>query len=164
MNFLRAARVALPGRKFDVIFMAPANTYKDTAAFLREGSAPIGNFRMFGIGDSTERRDHMFWELAPQLAGLYPGSLLFFVSRSVETRRNMPILGLQRDYATPSSGAAREDNLEVRRSLLDLPGRVVWSPCQGPAGFCTNCSSHGDFCSDSLTLQSLRYLIRNSNW
>jgi hypothetical protein len=164
LNFLKAAKQILPGVKFDVIFLAPANTYRDTAAFLTGYRDEIRNFRMFGIRDADERKDHMLWTINPQLEGLYPGSLLYFVSRSVEARHNMPVLGLQRDYTTPISEPDRTANLTVRRYLLDAPGHVVWSPNFGTKGLACTCVSHGDFCSDGLTLRSLRYLVRSPVW
>ena len=165
LNFLEAARRIVPNTRFDVVFLAPANTYRDTAAFLNSGPTQVANFRMFGISDGAERRDHMLWQLNPALEGLYPGSLLFFVSRAVESRHNMPILGLQRDYATPPTpGPDRDANLIVKRFLFSRPRSVVWSPTPGPAGLSCSCTDHGTFCEDVSTLQSLRYLVKNESW
>jgi len=164
LNFLRAAKAIAPTAKFDVVFLAPANTYQDTARFLAEGGDSIRNFRMFGIRDVDERKDHMLWELNPQLEGLYPGSLLCYVSRAVESRHNMPILGLERDFPTPANGTDRNANLIVRRYLLNDPRRIIWSPTLGADGSCCTCVSHGDFCGDAKTLASLRYLVASPNW
>jgi len=163
-NFLTAAKRLLPGAKFDVVFLAPANTYQETANFLSQDRDEIGNFRMFGIREAQERHDHMLWQLNPKLEGIYPGSLLIYLSRAVEARRNMPILGLQRDFFVPGAGPDREASLLVHRELLDQPGAVVWSPSLGPVGYCSNCVSHGDFCSDQATLLSLRYLVSSPAW
>jgi hypothetical protein len=163
-NFLSAAHRLMPGAKFDVVFLAPANTYQDTARFLASSREEINNFRMFGIRDVDERRDHMLWQLNPKLEGIYPGSLLVYVSRAVESRRNMPLLGLQRDFMVPPDGPDRAASLEVHRELLDRPGAVVWSPSTGSIGYCSNCVSHGDFCSDAATLISLRHLVSSPDW
>jgi hypothetical protein len=164
LNFLRAARTLLPGRRFDVIFLAPANTYSDMADYLTSGPNQIQNFRMFAMRDDVERRDHMMWQINPQLSGLYPASVLYFVSRAVERKHNAPLLGLQRDYSPSAVGIEWDENALVRRSLLDYPRRVVWAPCEGPDGQCSACTDHGDFCSDPKTLKSLRMLITSSAW
>ncbi len=163
-NFLNAAKQMMPGAKFDVVFLAPANTYREAAQFIANDHDEIANFRMFGIRTDKERKDHMLWQLNPNLEGVYPGSLLIYVSRAVETRHNMPLLGLQRDYPVPVSGPDRGASLVVHQELLDRPGAVVWSPSTGPVGYCSNCVSHGDFCSDPATLASLRHLVSSPVW
>jgi hypothetical protein len=163
-NFLRAARTMLPGARFDVVFLAPANTYQEAAEVLVPCQDEIVNFRMFGIREDAERRDHMLWQLNPNLGGIYPGSLLIFVSRAVEAKRNMALLGLQHNFAVPAMEPDHARCLAVHRALLDRPGAVVWSPSTGPPGLCSNCTSHGDFCSDPRTLLSLRHLIDSTVW
>ena len=164
LNFLKAAKAIMPTTRFDVVFLAPANTYGDTARFLASNASTIRNFRMFGIRDLSERHDHMLWQINPQLEGIYPGSLLIYVARAVETRHNIPILGLERDFATPSSEPDRSNNLLVKRFLFSRAGSTVWAPANGPVGLCSNCVSHGNFCSDSKTLASLRFLVRDQDW
>lgn len=158
LNFLAAAHRIMPAAQFDVVFVAPANTYADTARFLNSHSETIRSFNMFGLSADSEARDHMFWELSPKIAGLYPGSLLCFVSRSVEYKKNTPILGMQR-FLTPQSVEDIADNRTVRRLLLDRAQSLVWSSSTSTGPISCRCKSHGQFFDDADTLAGIRRIV-----
>jgi hypothetical protein len=113
------------------------------------------NFRMFLMDDALERRD----KLAP---GVYPRSLLYFVSGALEGEADALILGLHR-HTTGAPPYDGEPGSLVHEYIAEDPSRLVLSRTAdgSPAGMRSAASRHGDFDDDSSTLASLTAIISN---
>lgn len=156
--------------KFQVIFLAPANTTKHFAEALEHASPLIASFRSFAMKDATEQQDHV-------LKAFYPRSLLYLISGVLERNENrdsilVPLVGLSR-YLDRSSTeyAASEDGMrahlpEMREFFADRTRLVLSSTADDdpPAllGFRATATSHGAFDDlDAPVHESLQFMIRS---
>ncbi len=163
-----AAKMALAATKFDIVYLAPAVDFKRLANTLTGHPDLISNFRVFGMKDSVERDDHLLdvpqLNAVPFLKGLYPGSLLYFVSGALEGDADKPIVGMARYYEDdgPYSADAFPEIATVKAFVAGSPNRCVWSKTEEAAlsGLQTLSFHHGDFDNEDRTLQSLAYICQ----
>jgi hypothetical protein len=141
-----------PDVTFDIVFLAPAVTFKLFAETIRTYGRRFASLRLFGMLDEVERAD----QLVPLV---YPHSLLYFVSGLLEDEPDTPLVGMKRYY----TGAPPYDHPKVLAGLeflLAKPERTVWSKTTtGSAGLISSAEKHGDFDNDVDTLESLRHII-----
>jgi hypothetical protein len=178
-RFLTAARALIPDAKFDVIFMAPAVTYREMASDIDVFKGSVVHFRMFALDDATERHNTVLNDLidftqfgmvgkwfSGFLSQTYPGSLLYYVSNALEGPADVPLLGMQRFLsALPTYTATEAADRQVVLDWLQPADNVGWS--KGGArnvdprpGFATASRTHGDFWDDPQTLNSIAVTIR----
>ncbi len=136
--------------KVDVVFVAPACTFKVFADVVRKAPGRIAHLRIFGMGESLEVKN--------AIAGpLYPASLLYFVSGLLEDEADTPILGMQRFYTLPVYATGFSDIAAVKAfAPLNLPLAFAWSDVT--QGLNANCDmhSHGGWIQDApATLASM---------
>ncbi|GFD95561.1 hypothetical protein KUL156_10780 [Alteromonas sp. KUL156] len=162
-NLLRNAE----GGSFDVVFLAPAVTYRYFYDTIETHSHKIANFRMFTMTDANERED----ELINGKSFIYPSSLLYLISGVLEKNESgtpdidCPILGMER-FFLPSYQYRPNDNdvlNSVREFLLNKPNALVWSKTgpEAPAGLASGSLDHGHFDDDEETRKSLQHIIKN---
>jgi hypothetical protein len=98
------------------------------------------------------------------LGGIYPASLLYFVSAMCEeTEVDMPLIGMQR-YFTNSSVYPDSDPIihAVRQFHHSVADTMVWSPQDNGPGLASEAARHQDFDDgDTKTMGSVSYLIHN---
>jgi hypothetical protein len=190
-NFLRHVDQALTAQgdtttKFDVILLAPANTYDFyTANYV---ATRVGGVRIFQMKDAVEQQDHLLTQDVgpgdPSILGnVYPRSLLYLVSGVCESFEaenmpgadaldgtDMPILGMDRFYADSATfPAAKYPSVDsVRAQFPDPPGTPafarVLSPTDNttaPIGFRCTSLKHGNFPGDPYTIESLIHCFTN---
>ena len=148
------------GRRFEVVFMAPAVTTKlFTQTVLAKQqliASQVGGelkFRMFSMNDTYECRDTLVRNV-PVLGDLtwfYPRSLLYLISGILEQEDDKEVvdaavLGLQRDY-DPAYRSAGDAEIVAARDFVEGHGeRRVWSvQSNADARFQSNSTSHGGF-------------------
>lgn len=156
-EFLKHADKVLPASfKFDVIYLAPASTFRLTAQTVDQYKHRIAALRMFTMTDENEKKD----KLVPVL---YPHSLLYFVSGVVEPEVDMPIVGMQRFYDTQKFTSNKFPSVSAVRGYMDsIPNSAIWSATKAAgAGLKTASLSHGDFDNDETTLDSITHIIKN---
>lgn len=143
--------------KFDLVFLAPACTFKLFSETLKNYEQCIAGIRVFGMRDELEQGD----PLVPSVPLVYPYSLLYFISGILEDEPDTPLVGMQRYY----TGKAPYTMPEVMKSLdyLSAPGteRTVWSVVNAGDGLASSATTHGGFHDDVPTRESLRYIILN---
>jgi len=144
-RLLQAAAGTLPpNAQFDVIFLAPANTFDLFKETLADAQPRIRNIRIFGMQDAVERKDRL-------VPVVYPHSLLYFVSGVCEkgdgdSQADTPLVGLDRFYA--SRDPYRNDPaIAAAKAFLGAAGRpfATWSIADGGLGFAADAIKHGDF-------------------
>jgi Alpha/beta hydrolase of unknown function (DUF900) len=153
-HFLEAAAERHPGfRVRNLVLLAPAVS----AEVFDEGIAGhedrFDAFRMFTMRDELERRDHL-------VPGVYPRSLLYFISGVLDGTADAPVVGLHRHTTgEPPYDAPPLD--AVHRFLGDGDDRVVLSRTEDTAGagLRSRASRHGDFDDDERTLASLTAIV-----
>lgn len=185
-NFLQHVDRALTAQgdtatKFDVILLAPANTYDFFAANYTPGR--ISGLRIFQMEDSVEQQDHLLTKDVgpgdPSILGkVYPRSLLYLVSGVCESfdaqsmpranpldANDMPIFGMDRYYADASVfGAAEYPYVAaVRNQFPDPPSNPAFARVLSPTdnatatvGFRCTALKHGNFPGDPYTIESLK--------
>jgi len=138
-NWLTLAARWLPaGMVFDVVLLAPACTWTLLARTLAAHGDRVRGLLSFGMRDELERTDHL-------VPGLYPRSLLYFVSGVLEESPDEPLVGMQRFHAASQP--------------VSRPGGFVWSPSIEEPGRTTLATRHDDFDNESVTLASVRHAI-----
>jgi hypothetical protein len=148
-----------PDIQFGVVLLAPAANFKLLNSTLQNSSNRIMGIRVFGMKDDLEFHDG----LIRQLPGVYPSSLLYFVSGVLENEADVPIVGMQRFYSgrVPYVGA---DFADIQSSM-DYFARssrpaFVWAECRGDPGFNCLAHDHADFTHDPATMGSVKQIIR----
>ena len=152
-HFLRHAAEVMPDVKFDVVLLAPACTFQlmnESISYFRNN---VRDLRLFTMNDEFEIKD----QLVPLV---YPRSLLYFVSGVVEDEADMPLVGMARYYV--GRGPFIGDPFDQPINFLKAStSRLVWSKTTtGDPGLLTDATSHGDFDSNRLTLESIQNIIR----
>jgi hypothetical protein len=143
-----------PDLKVDVVFVAPACTFRLFKQMLKNAGDRIAGMRLFGMGDGHERKN----ALVPVV---YPSSLLYFVSGVIEDEPDMPLLGMQRYYEAPYDAPGFEDLDEVKKfRLLTLQHAYAWADTTGADGVNCDMTTHGGWAGAPQTLSSVLYLIR----
>ncbi|MCX6552513.1 MAG: alpha/beta fold hydrolase, partial [Acidobacteria bacterium] len=142
-----------PDARFDVVLLAPACTCGLLARTIDDHGARIGGLRSFGMCDDLERTD----QLVP---GLYPRSLLYFVSGVLEDTADEPLVGMARHVSgRPPFDAAMPEVSTVASFMASRPGGLVWSPAVDEPGRASLATRHEDFDDDAVTLASLASVI-----
>lgn len=164
-NFLDAAKKAGLQTPIQVVFLAPAITYRRFAEALQNHQqGGFAKFRMFAMHDDRESSDRM-------LSILYTRSLLYFVSGLLEGEVvggsfgsiiDMPLVGMER-YLIGASFQENPDVKAVHEFLMEDPSRTVWSRAMGQEpGFNSDSRKHGDFDNDGPTLESIAAFIAST--
>ena len=156
-NLLKKAATVLPPEvKFDVVFLAPACTFKLLDEVLGTAGDRIRSLRSYGMNDDNERKDAIF-------PPLYLYSLLYFVSGVLEDEVDSPLVGMER-FSSKNSKFDQSLAPEIGRVLQKLASFQspwVWSGSDGGPGLVTLAHSHGDFDNEEQTLKSIVHLIQN---
>jgi hypothetical protein len=155
--FLQRAHALMPTRKFDVVWMAPAISYRRVAANMDVYRQSVLHFKEFNLDAKREMSNHMLSDIGQYRSDAFPGSLLLYVSGALEGRPDTPIVGLERFQGhprqwTPSEGTAIDSVMRV----LNL-GVNTYVSAPGS----TDCTAlrHGDFIEDPATQQTLHRLL-----
>jgi hypothetical protein len=154
-HLLEKATTMLPAEvRFEVVFLAPACSFKLLDRALASAGDRIASFRSFGLEDAIEKRDAIF-------PPLYPRSLLYFVAGVVEEAVDLPLVGMQRYHsgAPPFDAAGFPEITRVRDRLAVFPAPWIWSESREGAGLSTLAHKHGDVDNDPVTLKSVTHLI-----
>jgi hypothetical protein len=151
-NFLKAADAKLPAElQFDVIFHAPACTFRFVQERRDVFRRRVRHLRLFGLLDERERS---YWEVP----GLFRGSLLYIVAGLLEEDEvDMPLLGMQR-YHSRQPPYNTDTVLQVLDSLSERP---VWAVAEEGAGRISAALKHGGFDREPRTLASVQHILRN---
>ncbi len=133
----------------DVVFLAPACSFRQFGEVLEDHRSVFDEFRMFSMDDDHEVDD----TLVPVI---YPRSLLYFVSGVVEQKpdgkgaADLPVVGMQRfhlrrDQKDPF--AALPGVTTVRSFVAADKRRAVWSVTEpgAPPGFQGDSITHAGF-------------------
>jgi hypothetical protein len=156
-EFLKHADNVLPVNfKFDVVYLAPASTFRLTSETFGQFKHRISEFRMFAMTDENEKKDRL-------VPVIYPYSLLYFVSGVVETEVDIPIIGMERFYDTKNFSLSKFPAISVVRNYVDtVPNCAIWSVTSNAgAGLNSASISHGDFDDEQTTLASVSHIIAN---
>jgi hypothetical protein len=147
-----------------LIFLAPACDFGlfDRVLTRHRQSALFENFRMFSLSEELEAG---YWEVP----GVYPRSLLYFVSGVVEKDRDasaydLPLLGMQRYYAMEQ--VYQQPEIErARRFLAETADQQseVWSEANRGPGLISDAIRHGGFDSTeerSKTVVAIQHILK----
>ena len=150
-----------PDFRANVVLIAPACTFNTLAQSLKQAGSRVANLRVFGMGDVTERQDKLF-------PGIYPASLLYFVSGVLEDNRDEPLVGMERYYSSryTSEGFGAIAAVRAFKSLAHQRP-FSWSAATGLDGANCDMTTHGDWDKAEATLASVKYLIekgRSGEW
>lgn len=153
-HFIESATKQIDNIKFNIIFLAAAETYKNFAPFVQAHKQSITNFRSFAMTDNWEKAD----TLVPVL---YPASLLYFISGVLEDEIDKPLIGMQRYYSEPlfQNSTTFSDITTVKAFMDNVQSSLVWSPIDSIDGNRSNSASHGDFDDDPLTVSSIKHIL-----
>ena len=151
-EFLQHAHEFLPSNvTFDVIMLAPANSYKLFSDTLKTYQSSIQAVRIFAMSDDLEQKDAL-------IPGVYPLSLLYLVSGILEDEADTPILGMQR-YFTDKAPYTLPD-VQIAFSYLNKYSTShIWSLSSGGDGISSDAKSHATFYSEKVTMESVKYAI-----
>lgn len=185
-NFLTHVDQALTAQgdaatKFDVILLAPANTYDFFSSKYVPGR--VSGIRIFQMKDSVEQQDHLLTKDVgpgdPSILGkVYPRSLLYLVAGVCESFEgqggsgkhaldgfDMPILGMDRYYDNNGVFTAADyPSIGMLRTEFPVPAvgpafARVLSPTDlttAQLGFRCTALKHGNFPGDEFTIESLK--------
>jgi hypothetical protein len=137
----------------NIVFLAPACTPEVFEQGVLRHRDRFEAFRMFTMHDELEQKDRL-------VPGVYPRSLLYFISGVLEGDADTPILGLER-HTTGASPYASE-LLTSTHDYLNLAeqNHVVLSRTEAELeGLMSTAARHGDFDNDELTLESLAAIV-----
>jgi pimeloyl-ACP methyl ester carboxylesterase len=139
--------------KANVVLIAPACTFDYLADSLESAGDRVASLRIFGMSDLVERNDHL-------VPGIYPASLLYFVSGVLEDVRDEPLVGMQRYYSDLYDGSKFKTIAGVKtfRHLLEEHA-YAWAQTGGFKGANCDMVRHGGWADAPETLASVLYLI-----
>ena len=153
-EFLQHAHAFLPQNvTFDVILLAPANSYKLFSDTLKTYQSRIQAVRIFAMSDDLEQKDAL-------IPGVYPLSLLYLVSGILEDEADTPILGMQR-YFTDKPPYTLPEVQFTFSYLSKYQTSHIWSLSSGGDGLSSDAKSHATFYSEAITMKSVRYDIEH---
>lgn len=155
-HFLAAAAEQIPQAKFNLIFLAAAESYQGFASLLANHAQRIAHFRAFAMTDKWEQEDGI-------VPLLYPASLLYFVSGVLEDEVDKPLIGMQRflNVKAFNNAANFPDIASVRTFFQSTDKTLIFSPSDDAEGCRSQANSHGGFDDDEQTLQSIRHILLN---
>jgi len=140
--------------RVNVVFIAPACTFKYLAESLKAAEGRLANLRIFGMSDAVERRD----EMVPLI---FPASLLYFVSGVLEDDSDEPLAGMQRYYSGPYAGSSFGEIAYVKGfDRLQGAHSYAWAQVSGFEGANCDMVTHGGWANAPQTLASVQYLIQ----
>ncbi|MDB5584447.1 MAG: hypothetical protein JWR80_9623 [Bradyrhizobium sp.] len=151
-----AKNAALAGLKFEIVLLAPACTFKLLDDTLTLAPHQIADFRCFAMSDELEQKDSL-------IKGIYPRSLLYFVSGVLENEADEPLVGMHR-FHTRTPPFDDEAFPNIKRVLDHLQAHQngwVWSLSSSGEGLNTECTTHGGFDDEKTTIESIKYFIRS---
>jgi hypothetical protein len=138
----------------DVVLIAPACTFDYLADSLHNAGQRVANLRIFGMSNPVELNDHL-------VPGIYPASLLYFVSGVLEDDRDEPLVGMQRYYSNRYSGGRFTAITEVKGFHCLVKDRAfAWAQTAGFDGANCDMVRHGGWADAPATLQSVLFLIQ----
>lgn len=154
-NLLKTIAQRHPGLKpRNILLLAPAVTSQIFHDEIVTKPERFTNFRMYSMADDFESQDALF-------PPLYTRSLLYFISGALERETDTPIAGLVRHAAGEKPYS--DDYLVKIHQFLHEPGKVRLirsvTPDDAQPGERSASTSHGDFDDDSLTRESLAWVI-----
>lgn len=135
--------------KFDIIFIAPACTFKCFADILSAYQSRIANFRLFGLQDMREKKDKAF---------IYPHSLLYFISGVLEDKSDKPLVGMERYYTDKTYD--NSSDIKKVRDYINEDWRV-WSIVDKGFGKASKATTHGGFDKEETTVKSIVEILLN---
>jgi hypothetical protein len=147
-----ADKVLPPQVKFDVVFLAPACTYKLFADMLQICKDRIASIRIFAMSDQLEQADVI-------VPGVYTRSLLYLVSGLFEDAPDTPILGMQRFFSSEAPFNKWPEVSLIFTYLNASQRNNVWSLIDAGDGLSSHSKKHGEFYSEDVTLTSLGYIL-----
>lgn len=156
-RLLAHAGAQLPsGYTFDVALLAPACSFELFEQTLAKHRDRVRRLRLFCMHDEREINDTL-------VPGVYPRSLLYFVSGVLEDAADWPLLGMHRFHHDTSvyNDDAFQAIAGVRTALADRGDSTVWSIATGRAGLESAATHHGDFDDDALTLKSVQHMLQS---
>jgi len=139
----------------EVIFLAPALSFRTLDRGLGALARRVSHLRLFGLDEKAELAH---WEVPL----VYDKSFLYFVAALCEGDQDadLPLLGMQRYW----SGKPPYRLPEIQESIAWIdPARAVWSPTPGSAlkGYQSGASRHGRLPFDPDTDRSIRAILKN---
>ncbi|MBA3855303.1 MAG: hypothetical protein C0507_00190 [Cyanobacteria bacterium PR.3.49] len=151
-HLIDAAAKKLPSNiKFEVVFQASACTFKDFDRLVYPHRKRIKGIRFFGLGQKREKDDVVFH-------GLYPRSLLYFVSGVIEKHADESLIGMATYFR---EGAYYKKEVKRIREYMQPPKLTrVWAPRLGIPGGSSNATRHEDFSKEHSSLESVQDIIR----
>jgi len=149
-----AAKVLPAAVKFDVVFLAPACTYKLFADTLQACKDRIASIRIFAMSDQLEQADVI-------VPSIYTRSLLYLVSGLFEDAPDTPLLGMQRFFSTAAPFNKWPEIPLTVTYLSVAQHNNVWSVIDAADGLSSHAKKHGEFYSENVTLASLGYILTN---
>jgi hypothetical protein len=141
--------------KFNLVLVAPACDFSLMAKTVQTAGGCIANLRIFGMGDDRERVDAI-------VPGVYPASLLYFVSGVLEKSSDTPVVGMERYYRPPYTDTAAFPEVEyVRRfAAFDKANSLVWSLAENGDGLNCDMKTHGGWTEAAATLASVLHVLQ----
>ncbi len=173
-EMLLKAAAMLPGFKFhQIVFLAPGVDFELFKRAVVDQPEMYRAFRMFALSDELEKKDILIrFNLPPdgagaqrlvELGGVYPSSLLYFVSGLLEEKPDEPIVGMQRFFREPGASPHQGAVADAVRDFMAAQDIVVWSAGRekgNPApGLACWAESHGGFGDEPKTLESIVCLL-----
>ena len=155
-HWLTMAPEVLPATlAFDVVWLAPVCTVAEAARVFARCGSRIRGFRQFGLSDAFERRDAL-------VPGVYPRSLLYFVSGVLEAETDTPLMGMERYFRPRTAGRQRDAHIAaVEEACAGRPGGFVWSPDTSAPGGSSAARHHATIDDDAVTVASVQHLLRH---
>ena len=142
-----------PEFRVNVVLIAPACTFDTFARSLRQAESRVANLRVFGMGDELERKDSI-------VPGLYPASLLYFVSGVLEDSRDEPLVGMERYYSSRYEGEGFGAIGAVNRcKSLARQHPFAWAKLSGFDGANCDMTSHGGWAGTQVDAESVKLLV-----
>jgi hypothetical protein len=149
-----ADKLLPPEVKFNIVFLAPACTYKLFTDTLQACKDRIASIRIFAMKDQLEQSDVI-------VTDIYTRSLLYLVSGLFEDAPDTPILGMQRFFSTKAPFNKWPEIAPTFTYLNASQHNNVWSLIDASDGLSSHAKKHGEFYSEDVTLTSLRYILTN---
>jgi hypothetical protein len=138
---------------FNVVLIAPACDFTLLAQALKAASNRVNALRIFGMGDDLERADAI-------VPGIYPSSLLYFVSGVLEDESDKPLVGMARFYNGEYINGEFPEIDYVRNSVIfKNKNTLIWAQSSGGEGLSCDMNSHGGWAQAATTLKSLLFIL-----
>jgi hypothetical protein len=144
----------------NLILLAPACGFDLLADTLENRRELFKRLRLFAMTDKNESGK-------PMIPGVYPRSLLYFVSGVTEREAtgegayDLPLVGMERYYAR--SGVYNFPEVNAVREFIEADERrAVWSVENRGPGLASSSITHGGFDDDRPTIESVVHMIKGA--